>query len=83
MREIKFRTFDKIHKEMLYYDIFDSSESTEVMQYTGLKYTNGKEIYEGDIVETDYIEHKIIYNIEYFNGSYNAINKYGVYKKLS
>lgn len=55
MREIKFRAWDKEQKKML----DDVSTWTDdftgmliaLMQYTGLKDKNGKEIYEGDIVK--------------------------------
>ena len=66
MREIKFRAWDKDKKEMFfvqrlncflfnapskYEDGSGVPKNYEIMQYTGLKDKNGKEIYEGDIVK--------------------------------
>lgn len=66
MREIKFRAWDKITEKFIeqadlkisgdnviyYCDICDTA--LIVMQYTGLKDRQGREIYEGDIVKFDY-----------------------------
>jgi len=63
-REIKFRVWDKVKQEWHYFTPDNLSmyikewtdhrlNGDEFLQYTGLKDKQGKEIYEGDVVEVD------------------------------
>jgi len=74
MREIKFRAWDIYNKEMVYSETppsfsfwkwFAYDSRTPLMEYTGLKDKNGKEIYEGDIVKSEYRDNLIIIIIKW------------------
>lgn len=75
MREIKFRFYDPQENQMcssgLEVDlggnlaVFMGENECPIMQYTGLKDKNGKEIYEGDVVV--YVEDVIVETIDGHN----------------
>jgi uncharacterized phage protein (TIGR01671 family) len=84
-----FRLFNPIQSEelsILDYILWEDERETSIyhgcnnyilMQYTGLKDKNGKEIYEGDIVKTRKGGHKII--VEFIRGKFEPFDDSGEY----
>ena|SRR5690625_1009634 len=93
MREIKFRAWDKESGRMFSIARFDFADHTvyshlfacegylaenlKIMQYTGLKDKNGREIYEGDIVKYPHIvSAKSNWEVSFRGGSFVIKQKY-------
>ena len=79
MREIKFRIWDKINRMWLRcfnVNLFDIGDlpNVELMQYTGIKDKNGKEVYEGDIVILNDAEEENKCIVKYKYGSYILVD---------
>ena len=85
MREIKFRAWDKENEKMMKVSslhlenkeisvkengTFHLFRMQDLMQYTGVKDKNGKEIYEGDIVVLNNIENDNMCIVRYEHSSY-------------
>ena len=82
MREIKFRAWNKATKTMHYPDWDELAvrarlAEMELMQYTGLKDKNKKEIYEGDIVEISMPGFGICENrlVEWIGSGWNSMGE--------
>lgn len=82
MREIKFRLWNPESKQLTYFDAdfllrcCKYNKDYVLMQYIGLKDKNGKEIYEGDIIDHEhYSPRTVIYENNHARFGLQSSNK--------
>lgn len=92
MRQIKFKVFDSKEKTWIWNlgmkknnVLCDGTEEGrfKIMQFTGLHDSNGKEMYEGDVVALKTSDNMIKYYIHYYDGEFRLIHKNGIWGRIS
>ena len=84
-REIKFRAYNMDNNKMYHFGLFDLDEyyliqegliieAMPIMQFTGLQDKNGKEIYEGDIVQTPFGHSSVEFSHGVFGLNHDFLN---------